>query len=616
MVARKIANQLWARLSVVVIVTMFAQIGVQADTPITPNASPQAQALLAYLHDISGKKLLSGQQESWRGTNELGFELSHIQHSTGKLPAILGLDASSLVSGRRNQFDAGENPVLSNAIDWVKHRNGIVTFCWHWNAPIGKRAFYTKETDFDAARAVSPGTAEYKGVLSDLDHLATQLQKLQAARVPVLWRPLHEANGRWFWWGAAGPDACKKLWRLMFERLVTHHGLTNLIWVFSPGAGIDLADWYPGDAYVDIIGQDHYPLNGSHDSAKQIHDELAVLGGGVKLIAMSENGPIPDPMDLERDKVNWLFFVTWGGAELTKYNSPDQLRQFYNHPRVVNLGDMPDLKTYGFPKVGPPTTLAFSAAPHDFGIGSPNRRALTVLIQDKQGQTVRPESFDVTLTSTAALGERSLSAHSLNGVAPFPDLTFDRATADCQLVATANGMRSATSAVFSVGPGSGIVRETWTTSAESQSAKTRQIVQKAFETPVQLATNFQARFVTQLIPPQTGQYQFWIANEDRSELWLSPDATAESAVQIAEVRRDTPYAKWPHTHEAASQAITLKAGQRYHFEVRQTQSAGSTHLAVRWRLPDGSEESPIPASRLALPESAEKSKKYKQTTPP
>src|SRR5689334_18849832 len=68
-----------------------------ADTPVTPNASPEAQAMLAYLHDIHGKKMLSGQQRGWRGTNELGFELQHIQQLTGKLPAILGLEAAGML---------------------------------------------------------------------------------------------------------------------------------------------------------------------------------------------------------------------------------------------------------------------------------------------------------------------------------------------------------------------------------------------------------------------------------------------------------------------------------------------------------------------------------------
>ena len=601
-----------ARALLAVVLTALASVAGIADTPVTPNASPEAQALLTYFHDVSGKNMLSGQQEGWRGTNELGFELQHIQQHTRKLPAILGLDAMNLTTGRRGRQAEGRNPAMQAALDWYIKRNGIVAFCWHWHAPVGQRAFYTKETAFDAARAATPGTPEYAGIVRDLDAVAEQLKLLQAAQVPVLWRPLHEANGRWFWWGAAGPEACKKLWRLMFERFTTHHGLTNLIWVFSPGASIDLADWYPGDAYVDLIGQDHYPLDGNHGAAKEIYDELLALGGSTKLIGMSENGPIPAPALVTREKVDWLFFITWSGKELTNFNSPEELKEFYHHPHVANLNDLPQLQNYSFKPAGAATKLKFASAPEDFGIGSTARLPVSVLVQDANGRTVRVGSHEVTLTGNAALGERRLTVNTVNGVATFPDLAFDRAAKNCSLTAQAKGLQSATSAAFSIGPGAGLMRETWTDSAP---APEREIVRKAFEVPVRLATNFQARFTAQLIPAQTGNYQFWIANDDRSELWLSPDATPEKKVKIAEVRGDTPYAKWPHTKEAASIPVKLEAGKRYHLEVIQKQHVGSTHLSVRWRLPDGAEEKPIPAARLALPESIGPNKKLTQANP-
>ncbi|MGC3956742.1 MAG: glycosyl hydrolase [Verrucomicrobiota bacterium] len=588
------------------------------DTTVTPNASPEAQALLTYLHDIHGKKMLSGQQRGWRGTNELGFELEHIQKHTGKLPAILGLEAAGLMGGR-GQAGSGPSVVAKQAMDWYSHRNGIVTFCWHWNAPVGKHAFYTKDTDFDVARAVTPGTPEYAGVLHDLDAIAEQLKLLQAAQVPVLWRPLHEANGRWFWWGAAGPEACVKLWRLMFERFTAHHGLTNLVWVFSPGANLDLAAWYPGDAYVDIIGQDHYPLDGNHGAAKDIYDELLALGGGAKLVGMSENGPIPDPTLVATDKVKWLFFVTWNGEELTKYNSPAQLKEFYNHPWVENLSDVPKLKDYPFQAAGKAVKLSFASAPGDFGIASPARRPIAVLVQDADGRTVRSGSYVVTLTGEAALGEQKLSATTVNGVATFPELTLARAIPNVSLTATAIGLQSAQSAEFSVGPGSGVLRESWVVSPGTEqggaSTKFQETVCKAFEVPVQPGTNFHSRFRALLIPPQTGVYRFWIANDDRSELWLSPEATATNMMKIAAVSGETPYAKWPHTKEAASVPVRLEAGKRYHLQVIQAQHAGSTHLSVRWQLPDGAEERPIPVARLALPDSMETNKKLTQANP-
>ncbi len=580
------------------------------DTPVTPDASPEARSLLAYLSDIYGKKILSGQHESWRGTNELGFELRHIQEATGKLPALLSLDlAASTAQAPRPD---SRHRVAQSAITWHTRRKGIVSLCCHWFAPIGEPVFYTKDTQFDVSRGVSEGTPEYKAILRDIDAIAGELKLLEAAGVPVLWRPLHEANGRWFWWGARGPEPFRKLWRLMFERLTFHHKLTNLIWVYSAGAGIELADWYPGDEYLDIIGQDHYPLDGNHGPARDIFEELVSLRSGSKPVGLSENGPIPDPSLLVNQKVGWLFFITWGGRILTQNNTPEQLKAFFDHPYVLSLADLPDLKHYPFKGAGRAVTLGFLAPPGRLAVGSPGRTALTVAVLDRDGITVREGRYAVTLDLAvnpvgATLGG-ALTATTVNGIATFPDLRISKAGTGYVVRATASGLRSGTSSSFEAGPGDGITREWWDDAEGIQLAELadmtakpagREVLGKAFETPVQMSTNFAARFRAYLLPPLTGPYQIRLANTASSQLWLSTDATPANKVKIAEVNRQTPYHKWPHTNEAESSSVNLEAGKRYYLEVLQKQESGSTHLAVSWRLPNGTEERPIPGSRLA-----------------
>jgi mannan endo-1,4-beta-mannosidase len=144
------------------------------------------------------------------------------------------------------------------------NRGGIVSVLWHWNAPTGLydteenrwwSGFYTRATDLDVAAALSDTTnANYTLIIRDIDTIAVQLKRLQIAGVPVLFRPLHEAEGAWFWWGAKGPEACKKLWALLYSRLTDHHGINNLIWVWNS----ILPEWYPGDSTVDIMSADVY----------------------------------------------------------------------------------------------------------------------------------------------------------------------------------------------------------------------------------------------------------------------------------------------------------------------------------------------------------------------
>ncbi len=587
------------------------QVGRSADTLVTPGATPEAQSMLAYFSSIYGKKILSGQHEGWRSPNKLGFDLNHIKTHAGKLPAVLSIDVAAY--SRPRQITRHE--MVSQVVDWYSNRNGIVSICWHWNAPMKERAFYTKETSFSATRGTTKGTPEYEALLKDVDTVAAELKLLRDARVPVMWRPLHEANGRWFWWGAEGPEPFKELWRIMFDRLVNQHKLNNLIWVFSPGASIDLADWYPGDEYVDLIGQDHYPMDNNNGPARDIFDELVALTAGNKLVALSENGPIPDPDRLVSERAGWLFFTTWSGQTLLEKNTPQQIKAAYNHPYVINLGDLGDFKHQPFKPAGVAARLGFPATPGDVAVGGLRRRPVTVAVRDAEGGTVRSNNIMVTLTlaDNPAGGRLSgtLIASTVNGIATFRDARIDK-SGRYTFKATAGGLGSASSPAFEVGPGAGIVRES-SSSVGGTNQSVRLQITKAFETPVVMATNFNGSFRGYLLPPTTGAYRFWMANDGVSELWLSTDGAPANKVKIVEVLATTPYCKWPHTHETASATVKLVAGNRYYLEVNQKQAAGSAHLSVRWQLPNGLEQRPIPGARLAPFETEDATERMNQS---
>lgn len=573
------------------------------DTPVTPGASPEAQSLLFFFTDTYGKKIISGQQDGWRQTNGLSQELNYIDHTTGKLPALLAMDLSGYTA-KPLRPDLNHR-LAKEAINWFDDRHGIVEFCCHWRAPMNEPEFYSKDTSFDISRAVTEGTPEYTATERDLDVIASELEVLRDAHVPVLWRPLHEANGRWFWWGMGGPQPFRQLWRMMFENFTVKHHLNNLIWVFSPGAETDLAAWYPGDAYVDIVGQDHYPMDGNHGPAKDVFDELNRMTRGDKLIALGENGPIPDPALMAKDQAGWLFFTTWSGGILFEKTTPDQLRAYYNNPYVLNLSDLPDLKNYPFPPAGKAVKLDFRGAPGNVAVNGTWRMPVTVAVEDENGETVRNGNYQVTLAlknSAAAKLSGALTANTVNGIADFTGVTIDAPVEDCELAATAGGLQAGASPGFEVGPGNGLLRQWWT--GEDSSLNTpdnSEILGQALETPVVLATNFSARITALLLSPQTGNYQFSVAGGGDIELWLSTDDSPAHKVKIATVTGATPYRKWPHASETESSTVALAAGKKYYFEIRQRQDHGSTQLHVRWQLPDGTEERPIPAFRFALP---------------
>lgn len=312
---------------------------------VTANPSDEADSLYRFLSKVYGKVILSGQ---YGGTTEF----NKIATISGKTPLIRGFDMMDY-SPSRVAYGATSNET-DNAIAWHQQK-GLVTFAWHWNAPKdlineeGKewwRGFYTEATTFDVTKAMNDtDSEEYTLIMRDIDEIAVQLKRLKDANVPVLWRPLHEAEGKWFWWGAKGAEPCKWLWKLVFDRLVHHHQLNNLVWVWTSTGVPDALNWYPGDEYVDMIGADIYLPAGNYSSSFVTFDNIAALYEGRKIIALSENGPIPDPERLFREGAAWSWFATWNGEFIMNgvYNTTPHINTVFNHDYVITKDEVDDI---------------------------------------------------------------------------------------------------------------------------------------------------------------------------------------------------------------------------------------------------------------------------------
>ena len=167
-----------------------------------PNASKEAQNVYRFICGLSGNGILAGQQESTWVNNNPDDEMDYIKQNTGgKLPAIRGLDYMAY------------NGVTERAIAWWQ-KGGIPSICWHWGAPTLGTGYEASKLTISLDEALTPGTALHKAVMADLDRTAAELVKLRDAHVAVLWRPFHENNGGWFWWGKGGAENFKKLWKL------------------------------------------------------------------------------------------------------------------------------------------------------------------------------------------------------------------------------------------------------------------------------------------------------------------------------------------------------------------------------------------------------------------
>ena len=352
-----------------------AKIEAKQTTPCDQLATVETQSLMAYLADNYGKHIISGQQEIYSGgPHGLETEFEYLKDTTGHYPAIRGFDYGNFCCPLYGSDDGSTDRV----IDWVKNKGGIATASYHINVPkdfanytIGTKmdwaqsTYTAKDTDFSPSKAATAGTKENEYYLSTLKTLAKEFNKLEAEGIPVIWRPLHEAeggggeNGSWFWWGREGSAAYKKLWQYTYNTLTNDLNCHNLIWEWNSYNFATSKDWYPGDNYVDIIGYDKYSCtDSSTGSARYYHNDSPFSStfygimekyDSAKMISLAENDSFSTPDKLQEEKAGWLYFCTWydGGSDTTNFlsnptfNTKEDTIAMYQSEYCITLDELP-----------------------------------------------------------------------------------------------------------------------------------------------------------------------------------------------------------------------------------------------------------------------------------
>lgn len=342
------------------------------------NATSEAKALMKYLKSVYGNHILSGQQEIYgggmNGDGNMEKEFDWLLENTGKLPAIRGFDMMNY-----NPLYGWEDGTTERLIDWVTKKGGIATVCWHINVPIDfknytlgdevdwkdctYKNYQSSNGTFDTSKAVVEGTKEYEYFMAAVDDLAEQLLLCQEAGVPIIFRPLHEAQGNegnygdgtaWFWWGDRGAEVYKELWKLLYTTLTEKYELHNLIWEFNSYNYANSPTWYPGDDYVDIVAYDKYNVENNRDDGlssgpnvsaiSRIFNYLYNLVDGGKMLAISECDTVPTVENMTVEDAGWLYFCPWYGDYLMseRYQDPETLSEIYNSDYCITLDELPE----------------------------------------------------------------------------------------------------------------------------------------------------------------------------------------------------------------------------------------------------------------------------------
>lgn len=310
-----------------------------------PKASQEARKLLHFLYSIEGKYTLSGMHD-FAGKGSVYYD--SIYAITGKHPAIWASDFG-FADSTNDKDNIKYRSVLVSKIEKEYGEGAIIVMTYHQGNPlIGEPCKFiggvqSKLTDQQWKDLLTPGTPIYKAWAAQMDKIAVLFDQLRKDHIPVIFRPYHEMNGGWFWWGGRkGPDGSLAIYRQLFDYFTKKWKLNNIIWAWTPDKpwpGVE--DFYPGSQYVDVLGSDIYPMRDTNVVYRQDwFDRMHNLAAG-KPLALSEGSKMVPDSVLQTQP--WAWFMPW--ADLTFYsNSKQAILDFYNNKRVLSREDLPDWK--------------------------------------------------------------------------------------------------------------------------------------------------------------------------------------------------------------------------------------------------------------------------------
>jgi len=299
---------------IIILLFLFGPVAsAQARKPIDGQATAETKALFANLWKLSKKHtLFAHQHDTQYGHGWYGdANRSDVKSVTGSYPAMIGVDLSDFSGRSPEQAAQSKAEVRQNVID-TYNRGGVTTVAWHFNNPLYKGGFYWVDSlSKPTVQNLIPGgeaNNQYKEILKSIGNWANGVRSADGKLVPMIFRPFHENDGDWFWWGRghAKRDDFIALWRFTVTYLRDSLGVHQFIYAFSPDAKFTTEEAYleryPGDAFVDLLGMDNYSDMGRDRYALEVAakklkiiSDYAIKHG--KLAAFTETGleTIPNP---------------------------------------------------------------------------------------------------------------------------------------------------------------------------------------------------------------------------------------------------------------------------------------------------------------------------------
>lgn len=366
--------------SLFIIVGLFLVGNINAKSLKTADskATAETKALYKNMKKLSDGHTLFGHQHATEyGHGWSGEEgRSDVKSVCGSFPAVIGVDFSGL-SGRPGEAIEKTKAELRKTIVDTYNRGGVTTVSWHFSNPVSGGGFYWQDSvSLPGVKYIIPGGEahdKYKSILKDVADLANSLKGADGKLAPVIFRPFHEFDGGWFWWGK--PHCTREefisLWKFTVTYLRDSLGVHNFLYAFSPdnkfNSEEEFLERYPGDEWVDMVGMDNYGDMGrdrynleTASRKLRILSDYAIKKG--KLAAFTETGleSIPNPAwwtetllkVMRKDNMQLSYVLVWRNDthSPTHYYAPfpghscvPDFKKFYDDPYTLFEVDLKDI---------------------------------------------------------------------------------------------------------------------------------------------------------------------------------------------------------------------------------------------------------------------------------
>lgn len=335
---------------------------------VDSNATFGTSALFYNMQKLAEEKIIFGHHHSTAyGVGWSGEEgRSDVKDVTGAYPGLIGWDFADMYEG------SPVPPEKLNSLVTDAHNKGIVNvFAWHMENLVTGKGFYDTTI---VVKHIIPGGSHhqvYKKKLDDVAYFVKNLIDKNGKAIPIIFRPFHEFDGSWFWWGKnfCTRDEFIKLWKFTVEYLRDVKNVRNIIYAFSPDRNFhndkEFLDRYPGDRYVDIIGMDNYwDFKKEGEGLDAITKKLIILSNLAKkknkIAAFTETGSEKIPNSrwwtdellkvMTHDSIHISFAMVWRNAHLNHFYAPHQghpssanFIEFKNNSKILFADELPEL---------------------------------------------------------------------------------------------------------------------------------------------------------------------------------------------------------------------------------------------------------------------------------